>query len=434
VVRARYDELLAVAERWTVESIRNPGRDATSIAAGWQAIYRAAEHHFGWLGQTLPAGPRPLEATPDPLLANVANAIGAAADLLAMHGEVTADLREDPTTVADARRSLAVLVLNAAYAARTAFEANFGRGTPRMAMVRLRHLEEVCGDLAQLMRNGSGVGCLPPGTLNRLSTAFPAPRQSLPGAIASSAARWSHLHQEHGHIGVVTRDLRATTAQQRTTNAMTAHVVGGLIDTGSDYGLCSTRVALLTHLQSSLYQADRGLLTVEQQWRRFASAAPGPSQHPAVDAHETLARLLRALVRPQPDTSLARGRELIPDAVFARGVLAAVDELTQALADVADQQATVVKHLVNDHDLLISRDAHGRRAGRRLAWVRLYRLSDANPLIAALAAVESMAATAARTARDAAGTVDQIRARPGRTTVTVRPLDRLAPEPPVRTW
>jgi hypothetical protein len=137
VARARYDELLAVGKRWTVEAIRNPGWDAAAVAAGWQAVHRAARHHFGWLGQPLRALPGPrLEVDPDVALQRVADAIGAAGDLLALHAETTAALREDPAATADARRNLAVLVSRAAYAAGSALGTPAGRTAPEVVAVR----------------------------------------------------------------------------------------------------------------------------------------------------------------------------------------------------------------------------------------------------------------------------------------------------------
>lgn len=429
MARARYDELLAVAERWTIEAIRNPNPYAPALAAGWRAIHTAAGHHFAWLGHSLPAPPAApqIDVDPDPALANAAAAIGAAGDLLATHEGRTAAVREDPAAAADARRTLAVVVLNASYAARSALEDARGRGTTQMRTIR-DQIDRARSAIGPVLRHGAPAGELPPGTIARLTTSLPAPGSDLPSAIATAAARWSHLHHEHGSEGVVSGDLRAVTAQQRTTNAMTAHLVGGLIATAGDHELPGGRVEDLVRLQDALYRADRALLGVHKQWRNYASSAPTQSTHPAVDAHEVLAGYLRALVRPDGN-QLVRGHDLVPDRAAARGLLGAVDDVTQALAEVASQQASIAAQLVRDRDLFVSPIARGGRIGR-LSWTRPYNPEHAASLLKALDQVVPLAAAGADLARSAAGTLNEIRAQAAGATAAVPPTGR--PRPPGR--
>lgn len=425
MTRARYDELLAVAERWTIEAIRNPSQDAMAVAAGWQTVYRVVVHHFGWLGVRLRAQSGvQLETGPEPALARVAEAIGAAGDLLALHAGTTGPPLDDLRAIAAARRDLAALVVNTAFAVRSALDAAHGRGKWRVVQIR-QHLDKVWLDLIHTMQVNDPGGELPAVTLAQLATSLSAPSSDRAGTIATAAARWSSLHRQQGADGVVTRDLRATTAQQRTTNAMTAHIAGGLIATATDHGLGEDRVVALVQLQGVLHRGDRALMTVERYWRHFDASGPGRSIHPAVNAHQAALDELRALVRPTSGGHLARGLELVPDPETARNLLAMVDDLSHTLAEVATCQAAVAARLASDRKLLISEVARGGRVGR-LSWVKIYLPVQAEPLLTALDAVVPLAGEAARLSRIAAGTLHEVRPSAAGLTPAVRPIGRRA--------
>jgi hypothetical protein len=115
-MRATYEDLLRTARRITVGAQRGIYPDESEVLADWQAVLSATKYHLRWLRGRLRT--EPWECPPgmrsDNTLGHVAQAIGAAADLLAVQDAGAATALNVGEDLIAARSEVAAIALMAA--------------------------------------------------------------------------------------------------------------------------------------------------------------------------------------------------------------------------------------------------------------------------------------------------------------------------------
>jgi hypothetical protein len=404
-MRVTYEDLLWVARRQAVLAYNSAEADASDLVAGWQATLTAARHHFRWLRlemSTADFAAKDVDCAAGPLYA-LAQSLGAGGDLLASQNGSTCVALDDPSSLMTARSEVASITALGARAALTRLTSQRIRGTASDDPL-FRHLVEVIAELEFLRR----VDSTDIGTLGGLSTTLPSTPADEPSRVIRLAAKWQAAHEGTPAAGVLTRDLRSTTAQLRTMIGYASHLVGVLSVTSvADRDLRELAVALRT--------AAGGVARIAHAWRTRLSDLNGRSEGPAEPLFAGVLEALRSWLRE--GERLREPEDVVDDARSATVVREVVDELVHAAHRVATVQQETVAALVMRGELFVPRAELAKRDPEfavrpsvwRLRypqphWVRTNRSSCFEDLTSALTEVTEQLCLAAGLAQRIAGT------------------------------
>jgi hypothetical protein len=410
-MRTTYEELLQVARHRAIEAEKAAEWDTTDLVAGWQATLTAARHHFRWVRLELTTGDfvegRPRQAC-GPMHA-LAQSIGAGADLLASQNGMSTLAFDNKRSLNATRSELAAITAIGARAALTRLTA--GQPETHGSRAELhRHLTDVVAEL----KFHSGRRTRTFGQLGGLSTALPDMPCDEPSSVMRVAALWQAAHEATSPCGLLTRDLRSTTAQLRTVCGYASHLgaVLGTILPGTDERLRA--------LEPSLRSADLAAARVGQAWRTRLSDVNGRSDGPA---EATFLEMLRALQRWLRDGDrLRRPEEVVRDEHVVATIREVVDELLHAAHRVAALHQKGVAWLIDAGRLFVPRPELAKRDPEywvrptvwllrypQPSWVRTNRRACFDELSEAIADMANQLAAAAEIARGMAGSSGQTR-------------------------
>lgn len=382
-MRATYEDLLRAARRTAVSAQRGIYPDQSEVMADWSAVVAATRNHLRWLKGQLRAGrggQKPVVSSGN-ALGRLAQAIGAGADLLAVQDSAAAgalDVRED--LIAARAEVAAIALMGARVVVRNTAARTPGRGRVRSVMKELEQIAQ-----ADVRRTGLG-------GLGLLAAGGPAALASSVLRIAPLAARWERAHTSVAAAGVLTRELRSTTAQLRTVGGQVWHIATQLLSSPSA-GLDASHRLDLQIIRRALRGFDAGALHVETGWRRRLSDLRGPTNSLDEVAFGDLKDAIDELLRD--DHGPRSPRDLAMSHRTASELIDAVDELLWSAERVARHQQQTVTVLIASGRLFVPRReaaqvdlSYLRRpgGGARLlqpSWVRtdsagcFYELTDA---------------------------------------------------------
>jgi hypothetical protein len=350
-MRATYEELLQVAWQAAIEVRLEEYSDPLTLAAGWRSVLTATRHHLGWLRGRLrtpdPAIDAPAEESSS--LTSLAQAIGAGADLLAIHDVRNTVKLAQGRSFAVAQGAVASIVLIGAEAvlrdARKLDQLDGSVGPLRA------HLKELIPELEGVSRRERPSGRL--GALGSLAAG--GPRLGAHGVelVARAATRWQREHEAVEPVSLLTRDLRSMTAQLRTVCGWARLLARHLLIADQHFGLGPTAESELNRVVRDLAEFDAEGARVARCWQSRLSDISGQSVAPGSDAFLELAAVLNQLGRRSG--RLLRTEELIPDRRSALSMLAALDELVYSAARAARFQQRTVTEQVRAGALFIPR-------------------------------------------------------------------------------
>lgn len=406
-MRTTYEDLLRAARRDAAVVHNSAGTDTTDLIAGWQATLTAARHHFHWLRFELStkdfrrAGTLAAEGP----LAALARSIGAGGDLLASQDCSTRGAWDDEEGLVAAQVELAAITdwaARAVVARLTAAQLDPAETTDRLS----HHLAEVIAELDPLRKGGSA----DIGALRGLTTTLPHAPVDQPSQVIVLAAKWRSAHETTVPRGVLTRDLRSTTAQLRTVIGYGLHLVALL-------GQHGTTAEVSRELGHALQMAGKTTQHLARVWRTRLSDVSGRSAGRAESSFVELAGALRAWLAD--GERLKQPQDLLHDERARAAVRDVIDELMHSAHQVAKVHQETVAWLVVHGHLFVPRVELAKRDpefGRRpqfwrqrypqTAWVRTNLPSCFDEATAALVDVTDHLSAAARTARRIARTSD----------------------------
>lgn len=266
-MRATYEDLLRTARRIAVSAQRGTYPDESEVLADWQAVLFATKYHLRWLRGRLST--EPWECPPgkrsDNALGRVAQAIGAAADLLAVEDAAAATALNVGEDLVAARSEVAAIAL---MAAKVVLRNTWSFDAERT------HLRSVMRELADIA--GSDVRRTGLGGLAGLAAGGPAVLADARSMIGPAAARWERAHALMPPAAVLTRDLRSTTAQLRTVGGYVCHLATSLLSAPAS-GLDARERRDLKVIISELRGFGASAGRVESTWRRRLSDLSGLS-------------------------------------------------------------------------------------------------------------------------------------------------------------
>lgn len=343
-MRATYEDLLRTARRIAVSAQRGIYPDEPEVLADWQAVLSATKYHLRWLRGRLRT--EPWECPPgkrsDNALGRVAQAIGAAADLLAVQDAAAATALNVGDDLIAARSEVAAIALTAA---KVVFRNTRSFGAERT------HLRSVMHELVDLARSDlrrTGLG-----GLAVLAAGGPAVLADDRLMIAPAAARWERAHASMPPEAVLTRDLRSTTAQLRT--------VGGYVWQVANHLLSAPTAALdagqrldLKVIRSELQSFGASVGRVESIWRRRVSDLSGQSDSQGEVAFLDLKGAVDRVLRDD------RARGLVSDHRTAAEFLDVADELLWCTEQVSRHQQRAVSWLIGAGRLFVPRHEAAR--------------------------------------------------------------------------
>jgi hypothetical protein len=404
-MRVTYEDLLWVARRDAVLAYNSAEAETTDLIAGWQATLTAARHHLRWL--RLEMSTADFASTTDvgaagPLYA-LAQSLGAGGDLLASQNGSTCGALEDETSLIAARAEVASITALGARAALTSLTSQTVRGHEADTPL-FRHLVEVVAELEFLRRHDSA----DIGALRGLSATLPITPADEPSRVVRMAVRWRSAHETTSPRGVLTRDLRSSTAQLRTVVGYATHLAGVLSATrgvGEE----------LPELARALRTANGAVVQVAHTWRTRLSDLNGRSDGLAEARFTELLAALRGWLRV--GDRLREPSEVVTNEQSAAVVRDVLDELVHAAHRVATVQQETVGDLVMRGELFVPRAELAKRDPEygfrpsvwRLRypqphWVRTNRSACFQELTSAMADVTDQLAVAAGLAERVAGT------------------------------
>ncbi|MGC4939893.1 hypothetical protein [Kribbella sp. DT2] len=363
----------------------------------------------------------------DPALMAVAQALGAASDLLAGQDAVTAAVLDDRDALVAAR---AVVANIASIAADSALDAMTSvskrrrtveqRSLARQLRFARRELEPI---VAQ--RNGNVLGAL-----GGLTAGMPATGTKIWEQIAYTAAHWERLNDEVPARSLLTRDLRSVTAQIRTAAGHGRYLVRAVGSSAERLGFGDATILRLRTANTALRRSDASSIRTAAAWSRNVSDLGGVTTLPGDVAFGELHDAVRRAIGG-PGGALRPAEELIPDRWTAGALLEAVDELVHSSHQVALMQRRAVFDLVMAGRLFIPR-LHAVRLDpaylqltaapigkRQRTWVRAERIDFVPELTTSLASVTELLGEAALACRQLADTDDE--RRPTRLEPPTRP-------------
>jgi hypothetical protein len=404
-MRVIYEDLLWVARRDAVSAYNSSEADTSDLVAGWQATLTAARHHLRWLRlemstedfASVAVGP-----AAGPLYA-LAQSLGAGGDLLASQNGSTCFALEDERSVLAARSEVASIAALGARAALTRLTRQRSRGDESDSPL-FRHLVEVIAELEFLRGHDS----TDVGTLRGLSATLPITPVDEPSRVVRLAADWQSAHETTSPRGVLTRDLRSSTAQLRTVVGYASHLAG-LLSAAGDVG------EELSKLSCALHAAGGAAARVAHSWRTRLSDLNGRSEGSAEALFAGLLTALRGWLRD--GERLRDPEQVVTDELAAAVVRDVVDELVHAARRVAIVQQDAVTGLVMRGELFVPRAELAKRDSEyefrpsvwrmrypQRHWVRTNRSSCFDELTSALAEVADQLSAAADAAQRVAGT------------------------------
>ncbi|GAA1559366.1 hypothetical protein GCM10009741_75490 [Kribbella lupini] len=427
-MRARYEDLLTVARRRAEDSAGRVSTDPEQAGAGWTAVLAATRRQMTWLRFELripDAGKPPSHG--DPALMAVAQALGAASDLLAGQDAVTAAVLDDREALIAARAMVANIASTAAGSALGAM-TSVGkrrrtveqRSLARQLRFARRELEPV---VAQ--QNGHVLGAL-----GGLTAGMPSSGTKVWEQIAYAAAHWERLNDEVPARSLLTRDLRSVTAQIRTAAGHGRYLVRAVGSSAERLGFGDATILRLRRANTALRRSDANSIRTAAAWSRNVSDLGGvttvPGEVAFSDLHEAVRRAIGG-----PGGALRPAEELIPDRWTAGALLEAADELVHSAHQVALLQQRAVFDLVMEGRLFIPRlqavrlDPAYRQltaapvGKRQRTWVRADRIDFVPELTESLASVTELLGEAALVCRQLADTDDE--RRPTRLAAPTKP-------------
>ncbi|WP_329484259.1 hypothetical protein OG555_19110 [Kribbella sp. NBC_01484] len=400
-----YEDLLWAARRDAASAYNSAEADTSDLVAGWRATLTAARHHFKWLRleMSTPAFASIADVRATGPLHALAQSLGAGGDLLASQNGSTCVALEDERSLVAARSEVASITALGARAALTRLTSQRFCGAESTSPL-FRHLVEIIAELEFLRRHGSA----DIGTLGGLSTTLPITPANTPSQVVRLAARWQSAHEATSAVGVLTRDLRSSTAQLRTVVGYAAHLVGVL-------RAAAGQSEDLRELAHALRAADGAASRVAHAWRTRLSDLNGRSDAPAEPLFAELLVALRNWLRD--GKRLREPEDVVTDEQAAALVREVVDELMRAAHRVASVQQETVTWLVMRGELFVPRAELAKRDPEyefrssvwRLRypqrhWVRTNRSSCFDELTSTLAELTDQLSVAADVAQRIAGT------------------------------
>jgi len=431
-MRATYEDLLRVARRIAVEAAKSTYKNRSEAVDDWRAVVAATTNHLRWLRHDLRAARlygEPVEQSRGPL-GRLARAIGAGGDLLASQSAVNARALDHPASLTSARAEVAAVALIGADAAMSHTRSK----TPER-----RRLAKSMSELEKLAQ--SNVHRVGLGNLGRLSVGGPAVADDSISVISRLAARWERADDTIALDTLLTRDLRAGTAQLRTACGYAWHLTDMLVASPTA-DLDQRQVLDLKVLKQALRAGEAGALRAAQSWRRRLSDLNGFTGTPSEAAFLDLRAALDRVVRPEG--RLLEPGTLVPERLAAYRLLDAVDELVWSAEQVGRRQQQAVSALVAQGRLFVPREdliSIDRRYLRppaearlmHMRWLRTNQPAFFAELTLSLAWSVDHLAVASGIARRLAGTSHE--SRPDRSSSPRRPAPYLeipeaaAPEP-----
>jgi hypothetical protein len=342
-MRATYEDLLRTARRIAVNAQRGRYPDERQLMIDWQAVVSATRYHLRWLRGGLRTGSNGEPASgcrSDNALGRLAQAIGAAADVLAVQDTAASAAFEVREDLVAARAEVARIALMAGSAV--------AGNTPIRTAGRV-HLRRVMAELEEIV--GADVRRAGLGGLAGLAAGGPALLGEW-SMVASAAVRWERAHASVPPQAVLTRDLRSTTAQVRTVGGFVAYLAGDLLSSKSAGLGAGERHALLS-IRSELQGFAVRAGGVERAWRQRLSDLSGLSDSPGEAAFLYLRSSSLHLLGD--DRGLRRPRELIPDRRAADRVIDVVDEVLWATTQVTEHLQDTTKWLIGAGRLFVPR-------------------------------------------------------------------------------
>jgi hypothetical protein len=276
----------------------------------------------------------------------VAQAIGAAADLLAVQDASAATALNVAEDLIAARAEVAAIALMAAKVVL--------RNTWSFSAERT-HLRSVMRELADIA--GSDVRRTGLGGLAGLAAGGPAVLTDARSMIAPAAARWERAHASMPPAAVLTRDLRSTTAQLRTVGGYVCHLATHLWSAPAS-GLDARQRRDLKVIIGELRGFGASAGRVESTWRRRLSDLSGLSDSQGEVAFLDLKGAVDRITRDERGFRTAR--ELVPDHRSAAGLLDVADELLWCTEQVSRHQQQTVSWLVGAGRLFVPRQEAAR--------------------------------------------------------------------------
>jgi hypothetical protein len=417
-MRTRYEDLLTVARRRAEDSEGRVSTDPVQAAAGWAAVLAATRRQMTWLRFDLRVpdmGKAPSHG--DPALMAIAQALGAASDLLAGQDAVTAAVLDDRESLVAARAvvaNIASIAAGSALAAMTSVSKRRRtveqRSLARQLRFARRELEPI---IAQ--QNGRVLG-----PLGGLTAGMPATGNKIWERIAYAAAHWERLNGEVATRSLLTRDLRSVTVQIRTAAGDGRYLIRAVGAAAERLGFGSATMNRLRRASTALRRSDASSIDTAAAWSRNLSDLGGATTLPAERAFSELHDAVRRTIG-RPAGGLRPIEELIPDRWTAGALLEAADELVHSTHQVALMQQRAVVDLVIAGRLFVPR-IHAIRIDpafqhltaaplgkRQRTWVRAERIDFVPELTASLASVTELLGEAALVCRQLADTDDERR-------------------------
>lgn len=403
-MRATYEDLLRAARRAAVSAQRGVYPDEAQVMADWGAVLAATGHHLRWLRGRLKTATSEsrFDLRSDNSLGRLAQAIGAGADLLAVQDSAAAaalDVGED--LVAARAEVAAIALIGAGVVARSTRRQTPGRFQLGCAK---RELAEIA--FSDVRRRGLG-------GLALLAAGGPAVMANDVSTIAPLGDRWRRAHASMPPEGVLTRDLRCTTAQLRTVGGQVGHLTTHLLAAPSVRLQPDQRINLQI-LRRELQGFDAAARDVEGAWRSRLSDLSGQG---SPETEMAFLDLKTAVDRNlQGDRGIRSARDLVGNHRAAAALIDSVDELLWSADQVARWQMHTVSVLIASGRLFVPRrDAarvelsYLRRPGGgtrplQAKWVRTDLASCFSQLTGQLAEAGDHLTCAAEVARRLAGT------------------------------
>ncbi|MFI5696468.1 hypothetical protein ACIA58_31725 [Kribbella sp. NPDC051586] len=403
-MRTTYEDLLRVARRDAVVAYNLAVDDDTDLIAGWQATLTAARHHFRWLRLELSAADyaRTSATRAEGPFGVLARSLGAGADLLASQNRSTSGAFEDEWLVA-ARSEVASITALAARAAVTRLASQRSRDVETNRRL-LGHLVDVLEELEFHRVPGSpGIGAL-----RGLATTLPQAPVDDQSRIILLAAHWQSTHDATHPGGVLSRDLRSTTAQLRTVIGYCLHLTDLLDQAGLP-------IEAVGDLEQVLRAAGAITQRVPYLLRTRVSDMGGRSDAAPEAAFVELLQALRGWL--SDDQRLKGPSEILPDCRAVETASDVMDELMHAAVRVAEVQQKSVAWLILHGRLFVpksdlgkrDREFHTRPGAWRLkypqpSWVRTNLASCFDQLTADMTDLTYQLSVAAQAAQSIAGT------------------------------
>ncbi|WP_460656596.1 hypothetical protein [Kribbella endophytica] len=353
----------------------------------------------------------------DPALMAVAQALGAASDLIAGQDAGTAAVLDDRESLVAAR---AVVANIASITAGSALDAMTSVGKRRRTAEQrslARQLRFARRELEPIIAQQNGRVL---GPLGGLTAGMPDTGSKIWEQIGYAAAQWERLSEEVPARSLLTRDLRSITAQVRTAAGHGRYLIRAVGASAERLGFGSETINHLRSASTALRRSDASSVRTAAAWSRNLSDLGGATTLPGEVAFDELHGAIRSTIGSL-EGGLRPVAELIPDRWTAGGLLEAADELVHSTHQVALMQQRAVFDLVVTGRLFVPR-IHAIRIDpsfqhlttaplgkRQRTWVKAERIDFVPELTESLATVTDLLGEAALMCRQLAATDDERR-------------------------